>query len=246
MKRFAIAMLGATVAACALAAVPAAAGVRMSHTVTIEGELVNNWTMQDEAGCGASTTATGTLTVKFRTTTPTRVLPYVDRFQRAESGRWGNWFIGVPLPPGLLKHMPAVPVTGTITRVDNTVRPPPDEGDDCTNERATAGCGTFPLRRVRAGISGYSRTSIMADLGGGDFLYPRRTCLAGRMESWSDHRFTGGPRNAEGELVVKMPRPAALKRRRVVRVRGSSHKRTAADGEINDVTRRVTVTFRRR
>jgi hypothetical protein len=42
------------------------------------------------------------------------------------------------------------------------------------------------------------------------------------------------------------PRPAVLKRRRVVRVTGRSHKRTAAGGEINNVTRGVTVTFRRR
>src|SRR5215210_8276485 len=100
MKRHGIAILGAMVAACALAAVPAVAGVHMTHTVTIEGELVNNWTMEDIEACGPSTTATGTLTVKFKTTRATRVLPHVDRFQRAKTGRYGNWFIGVPLPPG--------------------------------------------------------------------------------------------------------------------------------------------------
>ena len=35
--------------------------------------------------------------------------------QRAKSWRYGNWFIGVPLPPGPFKHMPYVPITGTIT-----------------------------------------------------------------------------------------------------------------------------------
>ena len=96
-------------------------------------------------------------------------------------------------------------------------------------------------------------------MGGGDgshFVYPRQPCGSGDMESWDDHRFTGGPRNAEGNLVVKMPRPAVLKRRRVVRVKATSHKRTTfndtddgegvVEGTTNDVTRKVTVTFRRR
>jgi hypothetical protein len=252
MKRYGIAVLGAMVAACAFAAAPAGA-VRMTHTVTIEGELVNNWTVADPSVCGDN--GRGTLTVKFKTTRPTQVLPYVDRFQRAKTGRYGAWLIGVSLPPNLIKHMPYVPITGTITRVDNTTRLPDVNGDDCTEPNAKTGCGTVPLRRGKADIAGYDRTRILAAMVSDSFL-ARRPCLAGSMERWNDFHLTGGPRNAEGDLIAKMPRPAALKRRSVVRAIGRSHKRTTfsdlGDGDANeesgtnDVTRKIIVTFRRR
>ena len=243
------------VAACTLIAAPVAAAARMTHTVTIQGELINNWTTADPRGC--TDNGGGTLTVRFRTTAPTRVLPYVDRFQRAANGRWGAWMIAVPVPPGSgIKHMPYVPATGSITRADNTTRRPNSEGEDCTRPDAKTGCGTVPLRRSISYVGGYDRTRIFVAMAGDRFLSPSRPCLSGSMESWGDHLFTGGPSNARGNLVVRMPRPATLKRRRVVRVTGSSHKRTTSTTEggdageqttdTNDVTRKVTVTFTRR
>jgi len=49
---------------------------------------------------------------------------------------------------------------------------------------------------------------------------------------------------------MKMPKPSAFKRRRVVRVTGRTHKRSSYGGvdegsSTNDITRKVTVTFER-
>jgi hypothetical protein len=237
------ALLGAA-AALLVACAPAAAAtgiVHATHKVSVEGELVNHWTISEPGPCGL--VGDGTLTVKFQTTRPARVLPYIDPFASSETGHFGSWIIGVPLPPHAVKDLPSIKASGTITRVDNTVARPSSDGDPC-EPPAKAGCGELPLRfhgglaRVKPGR--YDKKRISVDLTANDFQYPPKPCGSGDLNEWSDFRFTGGDRES-GLLRLTMPRASALKRRRVVKVTDSDHRATSQ----NDVTRRATVTFKK-
>jgi hypothetical protein len=249
MTRFGLACLAALVPATVLAAPAGAKPIRTTHTVTIEGRLVNHWTIDEPGPCGL--VGDGTVTVEFRTTVRTRVLPYIDPYIRGETGRYGTWVVTVPIGANRdrLTGLGYVPATGTITRVDNTTTHPPTPGDECEPVKKDA-CGTFPLeRRAKAGIGRFDGRRITVNLAPQDFQPRRGSCGAGQLEFWSDHRYAG--RTAEGWLPVDMPRAAALKRRRVVKASGRSHKRTvfADPGDetvSDDVTRSATVTFRRR
>ena len=247
------AALVAAAAAGVVAAAPATAdAARLTHTVTIAGELVNHWSIDEPGPCG--TVGDGTVTVRFKTTRRTAVLPYIDPFARALGGGYRAWIVAEPLGPGrrLFTDMGYVKATGTVTRVDNTVSKPPEPGDTepCPPIEKDA-CGTVPLgsaRGTRAGIGRFDRRRITVNAIG-EFAPRRGSCGFGQLEFWADHRFVG--RAAEGWLPVKMPSARKLKRRRVVRARGSSHKRTtfADPGDettVDDVTRSATVTFRRR
>jgi hypothetical protein len=248
-----VATLVAAGAAGVVAVAPATAdAARLTHTVTIEGELVNHWSIAEPGPCG--TVGDGTVTVKFKTTRRTKVLPYIDPFARALGGGYRAWIVAEPLGPGrrLFTDMGYVKATGTVTRVDNTVSRPPDPQDTepCPPIEKDA-CGTVPLgsaRGTKAAIGRFDRRRITVNAIGN--FYPRRgSCGYGQLEFWADHRFVG--RAAEGWLPLKMPSARALKRRGVVKAKGSSHKRTtfADPGDettTDDVTRRATVTFRRR
>jgi hypothetical protein len=237
-------LLAAAAVAALIVCAPAAAAsniVHATHAVSVEGTLVDHWTINEPDPCGL--VGDGTLTVTFKTTTPARVLPYIDKFASSETGGFGSWIIGVPLPPHAVKDLRSIKATGTITRVDNTTTHPSDDGEPCEPPDKT-GCGTLPLRAhgglPKASPGRYDKRRIALDLFTDRFDYPRKPCGSGNLPGWSDFRLTGGDRES-GELRLTMPRQSALKRRRVVKVSDSDHKRTAHD----DVTRRATVTFKK-
>ncbi len=254
MTRIGLVCLTALLAAAALAAPAGAKPIRMTHTISIKGELVNHWTYDDPGPCGI--VGDGTVTVKFQTKVRVAVLPYIDPYIRSDAGRYGVWVVTVPIGANRdrITGVGHIPAAGTITRVDNTTRYPqnPDRTDPC-DELDKSGCGTVPLSLGRRGplgtIGRVDKSRISVSLGSERFQLPRETCMSGDLEFWSDHRFTG--RTAEGALAVKMPTLSALKRRRVTRASGKSHKRTVFsdpgdESSSNDVTRSATVTFTRR
>jgi len=255
MTRLGLACLAALVAAAALAAPAGAKPIRMTHTVSIKGELVDHWTYDDPGPCGV--TGDGTVTVKFHTTQRLPVLPYIDPYNRSEFGHYGLWIVAVTIGSNRdrVTGMPDLPAAGTITRVDNTTRHPQDpEFTDPCPELDKSGCGTVPfrtgVRRTYAGVGRVDKRRIGVSFGSGHFQHPRDRCMAGQMEFWNDHRFSPG-RLSSGDLPVTMPTPSALKHRRVTRASGTSHKLTSfhdpgQESVSDDVTRSATVTFRRR
>lgn len=249
--------LAAALVAALVACAPAAAAsdiVHATHKVSVEGTLVNHWTIDEPDACGL--VGDGTLTVTFKTTRPARVLPFIDKFASSETGHPGSWIIGVPLPPHAVKDLRSIPATGTITRVDNTTRRPQSDGEPCEPPEKT-GCGTLPLRGGRGGApkaapSRYDKRRISVAMFSRRFDIPPKPCSSGDLIGWSDFRLTGGDKES-GDLRLTMPGEAALKRRRVVKVTGSDHKRTTLQDRLqpgsevmtDDVTRRATVTFKR-
>jgi hypothetical protein len=242
LRRIAI---GAVIGAClAVPVLPADAlgrppGWKMTHKVTIEGEFVNHWTINDPDECDP--VGSGTVTFRFRTTVATRVKPYKDTY------RGGGWNVAIPYgyKGHLLRGMKYVKASGTITRVDNTIpRPSSDPSSPCRALSKT-GCGTFPLkssvlvdgqhnpRRITV-----QTTSNLAFDGG---------CLSGDASSFDATRaLVGG--NSEGKVTVRMPRPSAFKRRRVV-LSGQTHQKSSwgdagQEKTTNDITRKVTVRFK--
>ena len=239
-------LLAVTLAATAAVPAPASA-VRMTHTVSIAGQLVNNWTIDDPEECGP--VGAGTFTVNFRSTQTRRVLPLIDPYQRAETGGYKAWVVYVPLGRHL-KGMPDLRSSGSVTRVDNTTRRPRD-GTPCSAADKSR-CGTFPLGKSFSGFGRYDRRRITVGLTSQPFEYSAGDCLIGDLSLWSTPALAGGAKN--GDVIVRMPKPSTLKRRRVVRVTGTSHKRTTyrdpykdnPETVTNDITRTATITFRRR
>lgn len=246
--RHTLILLSATLAALAVLAAPAGA-VRMTHTVSIEGQLVNNWTIDDPEECGP--VGGGSLTARFRSTQTRRVLPFIDRHQRAKGGGYGAWLVVVPEGANHIKGMPDLRSSGTITRVDNTTRRPLG-GSPCVPADKSR-CGTLPMGRSWSGIGRYDRRRITVTIATQPFEDAGGECITGALDRWASFALAGGSK-PEGELIVRMPKPSVLKRRRVVRVTGTSHKRTTLKDRFtdnaptitNDVTRKATVTFRRR
>ncbi len=114
-----------------------------------------------------------------------------------------------------------------------------------------SGCGTKALYRAKSEVQGYDRRRLIADLGSEEFGYTRGrevACHIGELDLFSSPPSLAGG-NRRGELLIKMPRASAL-RRRVLNVPGSSHKKSSStEGDTTfteDVTRTVTVTFKRR
>jgi len=249
-----------TVAAVAfvllVACAPASAAsdiVRATHKVSVEGELVDHWTINDPEECGL--VGDGTLTVTFKTIAPARVLPFIDRFASSETGHFGSWIIGVPLPPHVVKDLRSIKATGTITREDNTTERPRADGEPC-GTLDKSGCGALALRSgrgvPRAVPERYDRRRIGVRLTSDRFDLPRKPCSSGGLVGWNDFRLTGGDRES-GALRLTMPRESALKRRQVVKVTDSDHKRTTSTDKLqpgsevltDDVTRNAAVTFKR-
>jgi len=219
----------------------ATAAAKVTHKVTIKAELVNNWTVEDDRDCGPI--GGGTLTAKFHTVAATRVLPYVDDYAG------GGWNVGVPYgyKGRLITAMDYAKVAGTVTRVDDTTpRPPADPTDPCP-PLSKRGCGTFPLpKKSGAYVYGGHRPrhiSLHANVAFGSV-----DCLIGGAETFDTTPALAGG-DDEGNVLIKMPKPSAFKRR-LVRVKGTTHKKTswgnAEEGRsTEDITRKVTVTFRR-
>jgi hypothetical protein len=250
VRLFAIAFLlvGSACAAGFLSATPSEAapeGRAWTHRITVlTGEYVNRWTLNSTEPCGL--VGDGTVTVKFRMAVTPRVALVYSRFASAEPSGFGSWIVGIPSAHGGgLVSGPLRPGAGTITMVDNTVQRPPEEGGECPPPEK-AGCGTTSLRRPLIRLAGYNRRFLHADLiatlHGGE-------CRIGQTDSFTDRYFTGGTRL--GELLLSVPSAAAVSRRRLLVLTGTSHKRTTStdcepDGTCSDdVMRRVTVTFKK-
>lgn len=230
-----------------LALATPAEALRASHTVSVKGELVDRWTIDDPAECGP--VGGGTLTVTFQTR-PLRVYPYIDKFQR--NGK-GSWIIGVPFGKKNVKDAPDSKATGTVTRVDNTTLRPLADGEPCKPAKKI-GCGVSQLRRASGSVSRYDRNHVKVGFSGeGAFgLGGTDACGSGGLSGFSNRVLTGG--GEAGALLVRMPKPSTLKRRRTVVLTGHTHKTTTLKDRLNpdsettvdDVTRKVTVTFKRR
>ena len=232
----------------AVAAAPAQAKYKPTHRVSVTGKLVNHWTMDEPDECGA--VGSGTLTVEFKSRTGNRAQVGVYRTHASETndgkGAWG--LLVIADSAGHISDMAAKPARGTIARTDET-QPRPSEFPDsegCPPPDRT-GCGARPLKEAFAHVGGYDSKRIRVNL-----ERPRWAelpCHHGSLDLFSSPpALAGGTR--EGELLLRMPRPSKLRRKRVVKVSGSSHKRTATGDpgstqHTDDVTRTATVTFTR-
>jgi len=254
VSRFRVGVVLALVATGAIALLPTASSQASQQRrpwthrlVSVKGELVDHWTYNDPTPCGA--VGDGTVTLKFQLVKPRLVTLVIDRAKNGEpNNTLGSWIVGIPGPTGGIRDTPALPASGTITWVDNTTQRPPEPGNsDCTPTDKT-GCGTAPVARAsKMTIAGYNRRYLYADFSG--MGRPRRgECGHSQVEIFDQANLVGGPR--EGQLLIRMPSAATVKRRRTLTVVGTSHKRsTFADcGSgatcTDDVTRRVTVVFK--
>jgi hypothetical protein len=228
----------------AAAAAPAQAKYKPTHRVSVTGQLVNHWTIDEPDECGA--VGGGTLTVDFKSRTGNRAQVGIVRSHASETndgkGAWVMLVIGDSA--GHLTDMAAKPARGTITRTDES-QPRPSEFDEPCPPPDRTGCGTRPLKQAFAKVAGYDSKRIRVDLERP--LWDELPCHHGSLDLFSNPpALAGGTR--EGELLLKMPRPSKLKRKKVVKVSGSSHKRTATGDpgstqHTDDVTRTATVTF---
>jgi len=218
-----------------------------THSISVTGHLVDHWTINDTGYCGL--VGDGTVTVDYRMTKPARAKPLIDPYAGSDNPKsHGSWVMAVPVGGGI-GHMPSKPATGTITRVDNTTPTLPPSGGDCGGPPDKSGCGTVALVKPLSIMQGYDAHRLLADLGTEEFGYSHGkevACHTGELSLFSSPpSVAGGTR--KGELLLTMPRARVL-RRRLVKVKGSSHKHTSfTEGGVtvsDDVTRTVTVTFK--
>jgi hypothetical protein len=228
------------VATVACVLVPASAFAwKPTHKVSIKGTFVNHWTISEDQDCDP--VGDGTLTVKFKTTVKTRVLPYRDNDSRR------GWNVGIPFgyKGQLVTAMKPAKATATVTRVDNTTpKPPADPADTCP-PLSKKGCGTSTQKASAYVYGGHRPKHISVHMA---TRFTAGDCLIGDVSSFDANRaFVGG--NRDGNLLVKMPKESAF-RKPVVRVHGRTHKQNSGGdpGESfsDDITRKVTVTFKHR
>jgi hypothetical protein len=227
-----------------LAAAPAQA-FKLTHKITVSGRLVDQWTIDEPGSCNP--VGGGTTTLEFGTRRPLRARPTLHPTYSGKVGsRHGSWGMLVVGPDGHIIDMPPRVGRATLTRDDQTQQHPSEFDEPCDPPDRT-GCGAQTLKRPLLAVKGYDRRHIYVDL-----KSPRwdvLPCFKGGLDLFSIPAAMAGG-TADGTLRVRMPRPSKLRQRRVVTVKGSSHKRTAfGDAEsgatTDDVTRTVTVTFTR-
>jgi hypothetical protein len=229
-----------------------AAHFAYTHRVTVTGQLVDHWTVDDPSSCGP--VGDGTATVTFQVKKAYRARVYIDRYANSEvNDRAGTWILVAPQGPfHQVTDVRAQPASGTVDLVDNsTLRPPP--GGDCGTPADKSGCGTHPLSGAMSEVGRYDRHRIAAGLQTGELNRNRQgdiTCPIGSLEGFSEPpSIAGGTRT--GQLLLKMPSARTLAHRHVVKVTGTSHKVTTSPHDpgspvyTDDVTRTVTVTFTR-
>jgi len=241
----------------ALSAAPAgAASYKPTHRVSVSGQFVNHWTIDEPDECGA--VGGGTVTVDFKSRTPNRAQVGISRSHASETNDGkGSWALLVIADSfGHIGDMKAKPARATINRSDET-QPRPREvvdvdGDGIPDSEPCAppdrtGCGVSRLKRPFVSVGGYDSKRIRVDLPAPQ--WPELPCHLGSLDLFSSPPALAGG-NARGELLLKMPRPSKLRRKKVVKVTGSSHKTTrtgdpGSTAHTDDVTRTVTVTFTR-
>ncbi len=229
-----------------------AAKFTYTHRVTVTGQLVDHWTVDDPSPCGP--VGDGTETVTFQTKKAFRARVYIDRYANSEvRNQAGTWLLVAPQGPfHQITDVRAHPASGTVNLVDNTTpRPPP--GGDCGTPADKSGCGTNSLSRAMSRVGRYDRHRIAAGLQTGELNRNRQgdiTCQIGSLEGFSEPPSIAGGTQT-GELLLTMPSPRTLAHRHVVKVTGTSHKLTTSPHDpgspvlTDDVTRTVTVTFTR-
>jgi hypothetical protein len=236
------AVLGCLVAA-AIPAAPAFADRKFSareYRLSISGQYVNRYTIDDPSPCGP--VGDGTVTVDFRYPRAVNVRVSYDgsRYQ-----------VGLSRGVGFLGEQPVV---GALSWVDNTS--PRSQPDYECEEIDKSGCGSSPLRRNKAGIyadPGEGRRMRVSM--SGPFKPSRGSCGDPAVGDLAEafmlpYRLVGGDK--WGRLPVTMPPPGRFFRRHRVKVSGRTHKLTSEPGTArdaawsSDITRRVTVTFTRR
>ena len=219
---------------------------KYTHWVSVTGHFVDHWTIDDTGYCGL--VGDGTVTVDYRMTKPARAWPFIDPYAGSDNPKSrGSWVLAVPVGGGI-GHMPPKPATGTITRVDNTTRTLPPNGD-CGGPPDKSGCGTVALFKPQSILQGHDTRRLLVDLGSEEFGYQHGVvvpCNVGLVDLFSSPPALAGG-NRRGEFLLTMPKPRAL-RRRLLKVTGTTHKHTAeSEGGVSwsdDVTRTVTVTFK--
>jgi hypothetical protein len=210
-----------------------------SHRVSISGRLVDHWTVNDTRSCGP--VGDGTVTVEFHQRSPAKAWVSYNRVE-------GGWFALVPTS-SLLKGLPAQPVAGTISLVDNTVATTPP-GSSCSEPIDKSGCGTIPVHGKADLLSG-DRRGFTADLDDSGFRPAKGSCGTGELNSWTDPPDVAGGLE-DALMLVKMPSPRSFKRHHTVTVTATTHKASSTGGSdpddpkiTDDVTRTLTVTFTR-
>jgi hypothetical protein len=255
--RIAVALLlaaagGGAVVAATTADASSGKRFRYSHRVVVEGLYVDHWTVDEPYACGR--VGDGTVTVKWRFKKLTKVRLLYDKYAGGPNGTMGSWVLGSPAGGGV-GHMPSQPGIGTITLVDNTTQRPPDPGDICEETTPKSDCVTVPLLGPPlVDVTGDGKRRLVADLNRVDF--DRRggagraiKCSIGQATTFNDIFYSG--RANEGKLAIPMASISAVAHSRVVRVVGSSHKHSGTNDCVSsvtctdDVTRKVTVTFKR-
>jgi hypothetical protein len=232
-----------------IAAAPADAGwFHYSHRFVATGHLVNHWTVDDPDDCGK--VGDGTLTLDFRSAKPSKAKVMIHPSHNAEpNNTLGSWTLLAPGDAfGHITDIDSKPAIGTIDFVDNTVQRPAYDGSSDCGGIDKSGCGTHPLRkRSFVRVSGYNRKLILGDL---EAVFFNRfgECGFGVLDAFSDPPALAGG-NRIGELLIRMPKPSAL-RRKVVTVTRTTHKRTTSGDPdsttyTTDVTRTFSVTFTR-
>lgn len=164
----------------------------------------------------------------------------------------GSWLLGVPVGGGIGDLSPQAAV-GTITLVDNTSPRTPPPGQEC-DARDKTDCGTSPLLRAKVKGEGYNRRQLIADLSGVEFGRKggggaQVRCHIGQVTIFGDGLLVSD--NRRGDLLLVMPSASTVARRRILNVTGASHKVASfkdcgsGEGCSDDVTRHVTITFKR-
>lgn len=247
--RLLLAGAGAVIALLVGAAV-ADAKFHATHSVTVSGSLVDDWTIDEPDDCG--NVGGGSVTVGFAFKKPIEVDAHVDRYAGSEvNGDIGRWVFVRPQGPfHQITDIHGQASTTTITRVDNTVKRQRPPGEAPCEPSDKSGCGATQAKGGLTYLGGYDKKRVMVDLGVVAFsTRGAPECLIGQLDMFSSPPALAGG-TSKGELVFKMPAASKLRRKKVVTVTGTSHKRTSygsAGGTVttDDVTRTVTVTFKR-
>jgi hypothetical protein len=225
-----------------------------THRVSVSGQFVDRWTIDDPAECGL--VGSGSVTVNYRTRKSVRVRALVDPHATGQGSRSGSWELVAPQGAfGQVTSIRSQRAIATVTKVDNTTQRPFADGAPCTSSQDYSACPNATLRRSLSDLTGYDRRRLVADLTAADFSQDGKgrlfNCHIGTVSGFSSPPALAGG-TARGELLIKMPKLSTLMRRHVTHVTGTSHKATTSPGDhpddatyTDDVTRTVTVTFTR-
>jgi hypothetical protein len=244
------------IAACiacgaALGAAPALA-FRYTHSVTISGKFVDTWTRTPVADC--SLQGSGATTIDFAWTKAWKVAPRIDPFSDAH-GRWVLFILladrNHPRPADVFSDPLALPtrtilvtdLPGRLTRQTTTFSGGATRvGTDC-DPLTGKPCAT-KTRTRKSDLTGKDRRklSFEASL---DMFTSEGACNTGTINSWSSPIFKN-----QNELLVRMPKPKTLARRKTVVINASDSGHQTTDDTFGSsvdetVTRSVTVTFKK-